>query len=474
MVGGARGGTAPGAGSAAAGAGAPGDDAPRAGGGPGAAAGPVGEGEGGPAARPCSSRARRGSGRAGWWTRSCRVSRRGRARALRLVPPDRAGWARSRTRSWGSSAPRTSPRPCGRTCRPTPTLVPPFAALLRNEAPPEGSRSLQGDALHAVGPPDAGPGGEKPLLWVVEDLHFASPTTGSSCSSLARAVEGHRVLLLLTTRPGRIPAASGALRAVRPFRRTSLGRLSAREVVRLLRDAFRNERLAEKLGLRIAEKSDGIPFFVFEMIRGLKEGQFITQLPDGSWVESKVIDEIEVPSAVKDLIGGPAGDLDAEERDVLDVGAVLGYEFEPGPRGGGAGAAADRGAPGLAQVERRPRGRARGRSPVPLRPPPDPGGVYGALPSAARGVPRAPRRGLEPAGRRKEPKDADGALAVEIAEHSLAAGRGPRPPLDPPRAGPAGAGVPRRRRAVQSVRPGPGQPGADRREGTSEGAAAAA
>ena len=52
----------------------------------------------------------------------------------------------------------------------------------------------------------------------------------------------------------------------------------------LLGDAFKSGDLAEKLAGKIAVKSDGVPFFVFEMIRGLKEGQFITQLPDGSYV----------------------------------------------------------------------------------------------------------------------------------------------------------------------------------------------
>ena len=102
-----------------------------------------------------------------------------------------------------------------------------------------------------------------------------------------------------------------------------------RQVILLLQDAFRSVALAEKLGGRIALKSDGVPFFVFEMIRGLKEGQFITQLPDGTYVESKVINEIEVPSAVKDLIEARIRDISREEREVLDVGAVLGFDFDP-------------------------------------------------------------------------------------------------------------------------------------------------
>ncbi|MHC4490600.1 MAG: protein kinase domain-containing protein, partial [Planctomycetota bacterium] len=185
----------------------------------------------------------------------------------------------------------------------SPSLVPAFAAIVRHESPPAGTPSLEGDALHAVCVHFMRAlAAERPLVWVIEDLHFAAKESRQLALSLARAVEGHPVLLVLTTRPGLVEEELAHFSRLETFRRTDLGRLSAREVILLLQDAFRSEALADKLGARIALKSDGVPFFVFEMIRGLKEGQFIEELPDGSYIESKVIDEIEVPSAVKDLI----------------------------------------------------------------------------------------------------------------------------------------------------------------------------
>jgi tetratricopeptide (TPR) repeat protein len=212
----------------------------------------------------------------------------------------------------------------------TPTLVPAFTALVRREAPPEGAASLQGDALHAVCVHFMRAlAEEKSLLWVVEDLHFADRDSRMLLLSLARAVEGHPILLLATTRPGIPEDELAHFGRLDNFRRATLERLSAREVVLLLQDAFRSEMLADKLGARIALKSDGVPFFVFEMIRGLKEGKFITQLPDGSWVESKAIEKIEVPPAVKDLIEARLRGLPRDDRAILDIGSVLGFEFDP-------------------------------------------------------------------------------------------------------------------------------------------------
>jgi tetratricopeptide (TPR) repeat protein len=211
-----------------------------------------------------------------------------------------------------------------------PGLVSPLAALLRGEVPPEGSLSLGGDVLHAVLVHlMRALGAERPIAWVVEDLHFATAEDRKILLSLARAVEGHRVLLFLTTRPALTAEEMEVFARPGNFRRIGLARLGARDVVLLLRDALRNERLVEKLAPRIAEKSDGVPFFVFEMIRGLKEGQFIEATVDGSWIESKVIDEIPVPETMKGLLRVRLGDLAKVEREIVDVGAVLGHEFDP-------------------------------------------------------------------------------------------------------------------------------------------------
>ncbi len=211
----------------------------------------------------------------------------------------------------------------------TPSLVPAFAAMTRHEAPPPGAQPLSAEAVHTVICHLMRMlAEEKPLCWVVDDLHFAKPDSRRMVLSLARALEECRILLLVTTRPG-LPENELAHFSRLPwFRRIPLGRLSPREVIEVLLDAFKSEALAEKLGGKIAYKSDGVPFFVFEMIRGLKEGQFLQTLPNGTYVETKAVQEIQVPSAVRDLIEGRLRDLTKAERALLDVGAVQGFEFD--------------------------------------------------------------------------------------------------------------------------------------------------
>ncbi|MHC4492247.1 MAG: ATP-binding protein, partial [Planctomycetota bacterium] len=212
----------------------------------------------------------------------------------------------------------------------TPSLIPAFAALVRQEAPPTGVEPLRGHAIHAVtGHLMRALADEMPTLWVVDDLHFAPRESRQGVLSLARAAAARRVLLLLTARPGLPEDELAHFSRLEIFQRVPLGRLGARDVIELLRDALKSEALAQRLGGTIAYKSDGVPFFVFELLRSLKEGALLKQTPDGTYVQTQPITDIRAPSAIKDLIDGRLRELNKVERAILDVGAVQGFEFDP-------------------------------------------------------------------------------------------------------------------------------------------------
>jgi serine/threonine protein kinase len=119
----------------------------------------------------------------------------------------------------------------------TPALVPAFAALIKHHSPPTGAEPLGGDALQAaVVHLMQALAAERPTVWIVDDLHFAPRESRDLMLAMARAVEGHRVLLVATARPGLDLADFNWLEN---FWRVPLGRLSPREVIQLLQDAFR-------------------------------------------------------------------------------------------------------------------------------------------------------------------------------------------------------------------------------------------
>ena len=213
---------------------------------------------------------------------------------------------------------------------PSPILVPAFDALLRGEPTPIGVEPLTKDSLqtcfvHAL----RGLAAERTTVLLIDDLHFATDDARALFTSLAMAVPGHRILLLGTTRPGIDEKWLAGLTRLPQTRQMALHRLGPKDLGALLKDSLESDQLAQSLALQIGQKSDGNPFFVFEIIRGLRDGQFLTQKDDGTWVSTRVIDDIEIPSSILDLVNARVADLTEDERNLLDVAACWGFEFDP-------------------------------------------------------------------------------------------------------------------------------------------------
>jgi len=106
----------------------------------------------------------------------------------------------------------------------TPAVVPALKARFTHEAPPAGAPHLSGDALSAiVGRLLQAMAMQKPVVFVVDDLHLARQEAQDMVLSLSRAAIGHRILLVGLTQP------HGAL-AARLGRGTDVADRDAREL----------------------------------------------------------------------------------------------------------------------------------------------------------------------------------------------------------------------------------------------------
>jgi tetratricopeptide (TPR) repeat protein len=212
----------------------------------------------------------------------------------------------------------------------TPLLVPAFDALLRGEPPaPEAQpltmESIQTCFVQAIRTLAI----QRPTVLLIDDLHFAPEEARALFASLALAVPGHRVLLIGAWRPGVPEDWIASLTRLEHATRLELARLGSPDLVRLLEDSLGSELLAQQLASQIATSSDGNPFFVFEILRGLREGHLLTQRDDGTWATTGVIDQVQVPASVQDLVRARVANLSEEERQMLDVAACCGFEFDP-------------------------------------------------------------------------------------------------------------------------------------------------
>jgi predicted ATPase len=218
-----------------------------------------------------------------------------------------------------------------RLLRATPTLVPAFAAFLRGAPPPPGAEPLTRDSMLTVAAECfRNLAEERTTILVVDDLHFADEETRRLFAYLARQAPDLRLLLVGTARPERHLAEYLAGLEMTPGgHRISLGRLGAKESVALLREFLGSHKTVDELGLPIIEKADGNPFFIFEIVRGLKERGALTPMPDGTWAAKMGVTEVDVPSTVRDLLMLRLAELDEDDMDVLHAAAVQGFEFDP-------------------------------------------------------------------------------------------------------------------------------------------------
>ena len=311
---------------------------------------------------------------------------------------------------------------------PTPALVPAFDALLRGEPTPAGEQPLTKEALqacfvHATHALAA----ERPTVVLIDDLHFAPEAGQALFTALAMAVPGHRVLLIGTTRPGASETWTAGLTRLEQTTSMTVPRLGPKDLLALLKDSFRSERLAHELGMRIASKSDGNPFFVFEIVRGLREGQFITKRGDGTWVTTRMVEDIQIPSSVLDLVQARVADLDEEERELLDMAACCGFEFDPTLVAAACGVSAIPALKRFGRVEKKHRlVRSCGANYV-FDHHQVQESLYEALHVTLRAhyhaaIAEALEARDDVAG--KEPSALDGAVAVALCEHSLRGSRG--------------------------------------------------
>jgi class 3 adenylate cyclase len=107
-----------------------------------------------------------------------------------------------------------------------------------------------------------------PILAVLEDVHWADPTTLDLLVLLVEAVERLPMLLIVTTRPGLYPAWSS-----RPTVTVQqLNGLDRRMSASLVKEVVCNQTLPKEVIERIVVHADGVPLFIEELTKTLLEG----------------------------------------------------------------------------------------------------------------------------------------------------------------------------------------------------------
>ncbi|MEM1179863.1 MAG: AAA family ATPase [Acidobacteriota bacterium] len=155
---------------------------------------------------------------------------------------------------------------------------------------------------------------------LIEDLHWADPSTLELVGQLIPRIRAARGLLLMTARPEFSPPWESANHTS-----LDLSRLSTPVTGALIEAVAGGKGLPDDVVQLIVSRTDGIPLFVQELTRYLLESKhFIEQ--DDRWELREVLANLEVPTTLRSSLAARLERL-GEAKPLLQLASVVGREF---------------------------------------------------------------------------------------------------------------------------------------------------
>jgi predicted ATPase len=172
---------------------------------------------------------------------------------------------------------------------------------------------------------------ERPVLLLLDDLHWADLASFDLLRFLSHALSPHRVLLVVTYRADELTRRH-PLYTLLPIlvREASATRIDLRplhqeDIAALVRARYRlSEADATQLVVYLTDRSEGNPFFLGELLRTLEE-EDVLQQTDADW-SLGVLAGGQVPPLLRQVIDGRVARLGVVTQQSLAVAAVIGQE----------------------------------------------------------------------------------------------------------------------------------------------------
>jgi class 3 adenylate cyclase/tetratricopeptide (TPR) repeat protein len=162
----------------------------------------------------------------------------------------------------------------------------------------------------------------RPLVMAFEDLQWIDKGSEELAKYMLESIPAARVMLIFTYRPDYVHTWGG-----RSYHsQVSLNRLSNREALAMATGILGTENLERKLEELILEKTEGIPFFIEEFIKSLKDLGII-EPKDRVFCLAKDRADIAIPSTIQDMIMARVDSLPEAAKGVLQTGSVIEREF---------------------------------------------------------------------------------------------------------------------------------------------------
>ncbi|MDX2165879.1 MAG: adenylate/guanylate cyclase domain-containing protein, partial [Deltaproteobacteria bacterium] len=173
----------------------------------------------------------------------------------------------------------------------------------------------------------AGLAATRPVLLVIDDLHWAEPLLLDLVEHLVQWGAGVPLFILVGARPelhglrSTLCAPGGPVADV-----VTLRGLDAGAATRLAANVIGAADLPAAVAAKVLATSEGNPLFVGELVRMLVQEGALTRVGDG-WTVGANLAELEMPPTIHALLAARIERLHPDERQVLERAAVVGRHF---------------------------------------------------------------------------------------------------------------------------------------------------
>jgi class 3 adenylate cyclase/tetratricopeptide (TPR) repeat protein len=162
----------------------------------------------------------------------------------------------------------------------------------------------------------------RPLIMAFEDLHWIDKSSEDHLKDLLESIPGARVLLIFTYRPAFVHTWG----AKSYHSQVMLNRLSNRESLIMVSHLLGMEELDRDLEEFILEKTEGVPFFIEELLKSLRDLKIIEK-KDNRYRITQDIRDLTIPATIQDVIMARVDSLPEGTKVILQTASAVGREF---------------------------------------------------------------------------------------------------------------------------------------------------
>jgi len=171
----------------------------------------------------------------------------------------------------------------------------------------------------------------RPVVFVLDDLHWADLTSIEFLKSLCRLAEKNPILFILVYRPDFKDTSGQLVETIKErysdiYEEIYLESLGIDQSEALIANLIKIKGIPGDIIALITKRSGGNPFFIEEIVRSFIDDGVI-EIKGDKFIVTERINSVEIPETINEVLMARIDKLDVQTRSLLKVASVIGRNF---------------------------------------------------------------------------------------------------------------------------------------------------